>query len=71
MGALHPCTKKRRIEWQLTPTQNSLTVAKFIMSRFEQDGAPTHVTCLLSSLMFRDVLVGESFSMAKTLGMSL
>lgn len=54
------------MEWRLTLAQNSLTIVKFIKSLFIQDGLPTHVTGLLSRVIFRDILVGENFSMART-----
>lgn len=47
------------------PTQNSLTVAKFIKLGFIHDGPPTHVAGLLPGVMFRDVSVGESFNVAR------
>lgn len=41
-------------------------MARFIKFGFLQDGPPTHVTGLLPEVMFRDAIVGESFSMART-----
>lgn len=40
-------------------------MAKFIKYGFVQDG-PSHVTGLLSGVMFIDILVGKSFNMART-----
>lgn len=54
------------MQWWLTPTQDSLPLAKFVKYGFMQDGPPTHVTSLLLRVIFRDILGGESFNMAKT-----
>lgn len=41
-------------------------MVKFIKFGFVQDGHPTHMISLLPGVMFRDILIGESFSMART-----
>lgn len=54
------------MEWRLTPTQDSRTVAKFISYRFMQDGPPTHEMGLLLGVMFRDIPFSKGPNMVKT-----